>query len=175
METDMAVQKNESSKSFDLRNSGWHPRHRFEASPTFEMELQRNNISSVDDSTEITDEEAGELAPAVVNLFGNWKLSDEQALTLLGGLSSYSWDNWKKGIFGTTVLRRRDLRMRMAHLIGIHYGLRKRFSDREQGYEWIKQPNEAFDGKSALEVMLYGEMNDLAYIREWVNMDIGMG
>ena len=170
----MPLGKNANGKSSVPRNSGWQPCHRFEACPTFEMELQRNGAPNAGESLEITDEEAQELARAVVRLFHLWKLDDKEAGTLLGGLSTDTFRKWKEGIFGIA-LGRRDLRMRMAHLMGIHYGLRKRFSDPEVGYKWIKRANEAFEGKSALQVMLYGEMNDLAYIRERANEDIGMG
>ena len=171
----MPVHRKASREPSDLRNADGIPRHRFEACPTFEMSSHRNGASNIENNLEITDAEAEELAPAIVRLFGHWKLDDVQARKLLGGISTHTWTNWKNGVFGHLVLRRRDLRMRMAHLIAVHHGLRKRFSDPESGYEWIRRRNDAFEGRSALDVMLYGEMNDLAYIRERVNTDISMG
>ncbi|KGD98587.1 MULTISPECIES: MbcA/ParS/Xre antitoxin family protein [Rhizobium/Agrobacterium group] len=119
-------------------------------------------------STEITDEEAGALARTTVNLFNAWKLTDAQACTLLGGLSARTWARWKEGSVGRID---RDLKMRMAHLMGIHKGVRHLFKDPTRGYEWIKAPNTAFGGKSALDVMLQGELSDLAVMREWLDAE----
>ena len=119
-------------------------------------------------STEITDEEAEALARATVNLFNAWKLSDAQACTLLGGLSARTWARWKDGSTGRV---HRDLKMRMAHLMGIHKGVRHLFKDATRGYDWIKAPNAAFGGKSALDIMLGGELSDLAVMREWLDAE----
>ena len=78
----------------------------------------------------ITDEEAAALARATVNLFRAWKLSDAEATTLLGGLSTRTWARWKEGNIGRID---RDLRMRMAHLMGIHKGLRYLFKEPARG------------------------------------------
>ena len=82
----------------------------------------------------ITDEEAGALARATVNLFKAWQLTDAEACTLLGDLSARTFARWKEGNFGRID---RDLRMRMAHLMGIHKGLRYLFRDPARGYEWL--------------------------------------
>jgi len=119
-------------------------------------------------SAEITDVEAGALARTTVNLFNAWKLTDAQACTLLGGLSARTWARWKEGNVGRVD---RDLKMRMAHLMGIHKGVRHLFKDATRGYEWIKAPNTAFGGKSALDVMLQGELSDLAVMREWLDAE----
>ena len=119
-------------------------------------------------SPEITDDEAEALARTTVNLFNAWKLTDAQACTLLGGLSARTWARWKEGSPGRV---HRDLKMRMAHLMGIHKGVRHLFKDATRGYDWIKVPNAAFGGKSALDVMLGGELADLAVMREWLDAE----
>jgi hypothetical protein len=78
----------------------------------------------------ITDAEAGALARATVNLFRAWGLSDAEARTLLGGMSARTWARWKDGEPGRID---RDLRMRMAHLMGIHKGLRYLFREPARG------------------------------------------
>lgn len=118
----------------------------------------------------ITEEEAGALARTTVNLFKAWGLSDAEASTLLGGLSARTWARWKEGQIGRID---RDLRMRMAHLMGIHKGLRYLFKDPARGYEWIRKPNAAFAGRSALDLMLRGEMADLQAMREWLDAERG--
>jgi hypothetical protein len=135
------------------------------------MELQPISITPAGNlSKVITDEEAGALARNTVNLFKAWKLSDTEASTLLGDMSPRTWARWKEGSIGRID---RDLRMRMAHLMGIHKGLRYMFRDAARGYAWIRKPNGAFDGLSALDLMLRGEISDLAALREWLNAERG--
>jgi hypothetical protein len=122
------------------------------------------------DSPSITDDEARALSRATVNLFRAWGLSDAEARTLLGGMSPRTWARWKDGDIGRTD---RDLRMRMAHLMGIHKGLRYLFRDPARGYAWIRKPNTAFAGQSALDIMLRGELSDLALMREWLDAERG--
>lgn len=119
----------------------------------------------------ITDEQAQAMARAIPNLFKHWELSDVDACNLLGGMSRMTWSRWKKGNAGRID---RDLRMRMAHLIGIHIGLRTLFQDPADGYAWLREPNKMLGGLRALDVMLGGEMADLAYMRNWIGAEIGV-
>jgi uncharacterized protein (DUF2384 family) len=128
------------------------------------------NTPAAAGTTLITDEEAGALARTTVNLFKVWNLSDAEACTLLGGMSSRTWARWKDGNIGRID---RDLRMRMAHLMGIHKGLRYLFKDPARGYAWIRKPNSAFGGQSALDLMLRGDMSDLSAVREWIDAERG--
>ena len=118
----------------------------------------------------ITDEEAAALARATVNLFRAWKLSDAEATTLLGGLSTRTWARWKEGNIGRID---RDLRMRMAHLMGIHKGLRYLYRDVEQAYRWVKKPNAMFAGQRALDVMLGGSIFALQRVRAYLDAERG--
>jgi len=118
----------------------------------------------------ISDEEAGALARATVNLFKAWKLTDLEACMLLGGMSARTWARWKESSHGRLD---RDLRTRMAHLMGIHKGLRYLFRDLERGYAWVRKPNAAFGGLSALQLMLRGEISDLAALRDWLDAERG--
>lgn len=118
----------------------------------------------------ITDEEACALARTTVSLFRVWGLSDTEARTLLGGMAPRTWARWKDGEIGRID---RDLRMRMAHLMGIHKGLRYLFRDPARGYAWVRRPNAAFEGRSALDMMLRGELADLAAMRAWIDAERG--
>ena len=105
----------------------------------------------------ITDQEAAALARTTVSLFRAWQLSDIEARTLLGDMAQRTWARWKEGGIGRID---RDLRARMAILMGIHKGLRYLFSDPARGYVWIRKPNAAFNGQSALDIMMRGEITD---------------
>lgn len=122
------------------------------------------------DSPVITGDEAAALARTTVNLFRAWGLSDAEARILLGDMAARTWARWKEGQVGRID---RDLRMRMAHLMGIHKGLRYLFKDPARGYAWVRKPNAAFGGGSALDIMLRGELADLALMREWLDAERG--
>lgn len=118
----------------------------------------------------ITDEEASALARATVNLFRAWQLTDIEARTLLGDMAQRTWARWKENNIGRID---RDLRARMAILMGIHKGLRYLFSDPARGYAWIRKPNANFEGKSALDIMMRGEITDLIDLRSWLDAERG--
>lgn len=62
---------------------------------------------------------------------------------------------------------------RLAALIGIHKALRYMFSAPERGYEWVRKPNAAFRGHSALDKMLQGAPTDLADVRAYLDAERG--
>ena len=118
----------------------------------------------------ITDEEAAALARTTVNLFRAWQLSDIEARTLLGDMAQRTWARWKEGGIGRID---RDLRARMAILMGIHKGLRYLFSEAPRGYAWIRKPNANLGGQSALDVMMRGEITDLIDLRAYLDAERG--
>jgi len=118
----------------------------------------------------ITDEEAAALARTTIGLFRAWQLSDIEARTLLGDMAQRTWARWKDGSIGRID---RDLRARMAILMGVHKGLRYLFTDPKRGYDWIRKPNANFNGNSALDVMMRGEITDLIDIRSYLDAERG--
>lgn len=129
-----------------------------------------HNTASRPDLPAITDEEAAALARTTVNLLRRWQLSDVEARTLLGGMAQRTWARWKDGEIGRTD---RDLRARMAILMGIHKGLRHLFTDPARGYAWIRKPNAMFGRSSALDVMMRGDITDLIDIRTYLDAERG--
>src|SRR3546814_15033794 len=103
----------------------------------------------------ITDAEAAAMFRAAINLFRLWRLTDEQAATLLD-LPLRSYRRWKSGGPGRLG---RDGKARLSNLMGIHKALRIVFREPQRGYAWIAAPNEAFGGSSALAGMLGGELD----------------
>ena len=118
----------------------------------------------------ITDEEAAALARTTVNLFRAWGLTDAEARVLLGDMTQRTWARWKVGDIGRID---RDLRARMAILMGIHKALRYLFTEPARAYGWVKRPNQAFGGRSALEVMLQGDLLDLVRVRRYLDAERG--
>lgn len=118
----------------------------------------------------ITDQEAAAMFRAAVNLFRFWGVTDEQAATLLD-LPVRTYRRWKAGEIGRIG---RDGKARLSNLMGVHKALRIIFHEPPRGYAWIKQPNAAFGGKSALEVMLGGELTDLMRVRRYLDAERGL-
>lgn len=118
----------------------------------------------------ITDAEGEAMARAVVRLFALWGLTDAQACVLLGELSPRSYARWKTGDFGRIG---RDLKARLSSLMGIHKALRIIFAEPARGYAWVKRANAAFGGRSALDVMLQGDLVDLVRVRRFLDAERG--
>lgn len=117
----------------------------------------------------ITDAEAEALLRAALNLFGKWEITDEEAATLLD-LPVRTYRRWKSGQPGRLD---RDSKARLSNLLGIHKALRIIFSEPPRAYAWIKVINDAFGGKTALDVMLGGELTDLMRVRRYLDAERG--
>ena len=106
---------------------------------------------------------------AVTKLFRLWGVTDEQAATLLD-LPGRTYARWKAGEQGRID---RDTKARLSNLMGIHKALRIVFSEADRGYRWIRAANAAFGGRSALDVMLGGELTDLMRVRRLLDAERG--
>lgn len=113
-----------------------------------------------------SNEEERAMQRAVIALFERWGLTDAEASTLLGDISARTFQRWKQGQLGRVS---NDLAARLSNLIGIHKALRLLFAEKERGYGWIKRPNAALGGKSALDVMLGGQLTDLMRVRRYLD------
>ena len=114
----------------------------------------------------ITDEEGAALARAAVNLFRHWGITDAEACILLGGISKRTYARWKEGEIGRLSI---DQKTRLSVLMGIHKALRVLFTEKSRVHEWVKKPNRAFGGRSALDVMLGGFLMDLFRVRHYLD------
>ena len=117
----------------------------------------------------ITDAEAAAMFRAAVNLFRLWQITDEDAAVLLD-LPVRTYRRWKAGELGRID---RDGKARLSNLIGIHKALRIIFREPARGYAWIKAANAAFGGRSALAIMLGGELTDLMRVRRYLDAERG--
>ena len=117
----------------------------------------------------VSDEEAAATFRAALNLFRLWSVTDEQAATLLD-LPIRTYRRWKAGEIGRID---RDTKARLSNLVGIHKALRIIFSEPQRGYAWVQAPNSAFGGRTALGVMLGGELTDLMRVRRYLDSERG--
>ncbi|MBB5719944.1 uncharacterized protein (DUF2384 family) [Stakelama sediminis] len=118
----------------------------------------------------VTQEEAAAMFRAVLNLFGKWELTDDQAATLLD-MPLRTYRRWKSEGPGRIS---RDGAARLSNLMGIHKALRILFSEARRGYAWIKADNAAFADVSALDIMLGGELTDIMRVRRYLDSERGV-
>lgn len=118
----------------------------------------------------ITDGEGAAMFRAAVNLFSRWGLTDSEAGTLLD-LPVRTYARWKSGDIGRL---NRDGKARLANLMGIHKALRVIFREPDRGYQWVRKANSSFNNKSALDVMLGGELTDLMRVRRILDAERGV-
>jgi hypothetical protein len=109
--------------------------------------------------------------PAVglfVKLAANWGLTGDQCMTLMGGMARQTWQNWKKG---KVAALGRDQRDRLSLIFGIQKGLRTVFADDAAGLRWLQGANTdaPFAGKSPLDRMLDGGIDDLFTVRRYLD------
>ena len=103
---------------------------------------------------------------------GRWQLDDAQARVLLGNPSRSTFYAYKKGQGGKLS---GDTLERVSYILGIYKALELLFSDRTQGDGWMRRPNVAFGGRSALQHALGGRVVDLAYVRQYLDYVRGDG
>jgi Protein of unknown function (DUF2384) len=118
----------------------------------------------------ITDDEARAMQRAIIRLFEHWGITDNEASIVLGDVSPRTFQRWKVGQYGRAGV---DLIARMSNLLGIHKALRMLFSDPVRGYRWVRAANDAFGGKSALNIMLAGQITDLMRVRRYLDAQRG--
>lgn len=104
----------------------------------------------------------------VFNIADSWQLSSKEARILLGSPPESTFYKWKSGKVGVVS---RDLLERVSYLLGIYKALQLLLPAPSAADAWIKRPNDAplFNGKSALEVMLSGNVADLYLVRQYLD------
>jgi hypothetical protein len=116
----------------------------------------------------ITHAEAAAMLRAAFGIFERWGVDNLQARRLLGEPAQRTFQRWKSGEVHSIPA---DTIWRLGDLLGIHKGLRYMFTDAARGYEWIRRPNEAFGGRSALDRMLSGSPSDLTAVRMYLDAE----
>jgi hypothetical protein len=104
---------------------------------------------------------------ALFRIMDAWGVANDQARILLGSPSRSTFFRWKAGEIARLP---HDTLMRISYVLGIYKTLQTIYStDRRYADEWIKRPNTAFGGQSALEHMLGGQITDLADVRVYLD------
>lgn len=102
-------------------------------------------------------------------LAGVWSLSADQQIVLLGSPSRSTYFKWKRdggGVAG-------DTEERISHLMAIYKALQILFPDPARADAWLRRPNRVFQGRSALDVLLEGRLQDIIRVRDYVDAQRG--
>ena len=100
-----------------------------------------------------------------------WQLTSAEQQTLLGvgRTTLYQWRQGKVGPLDRHVLER------LSYLFGIYAALQLLLPQGQRADEWVRRPNSAplFNGQSALQRMLGGQVADLYVVRQYLDAQRG--
>jgi hypothetical protein len=105
---------------------------------------------------------------AFFKIADKWRLSPEEAMALLGYPGKSTFYSWKNGDV-SKVARSFDLASRISYVLGIFKALEILYQRPELADDWVRKPNLAFGGQSALKRMAAGQMVDLAAVRDYLD------
>jgi uncharacterized protein (DUF2384 family) len=109
---------------------------------------------------------------AFFRIMDAWGVSDAEAQVILGKPSRSAFYTYKKGEGGRLSA---DMLERISYVLGVYKALQLLFVQKEQADAWVKKPNQAFGGSSALQRMLGGLVADLAAVRTHLDHARGGG
>ena len=124
----------------------------------------------------VTDEEFGTalLAPALRTFFRlaeEWQLSEVEQCMLLGQPACSELKAWQRGEIASA----NDQTLgRISYLLGIYKAINLLLQDPTRARDWLRAPNDAplLGGRSALDMMLSGDVADLATIRAYLDAQL---
>ena len=130
-----------------------HPASRFEPAPLVDLnsKAERERLSR-------------SALRGFFRIAGHWKVRDEDARELLGGLSSSAWYEWKKN---PDRILEVDRITRISCLVGIYKALHILYGDKLAD-EWVALPNSnrIFAGRTPLAFMLAGGLLAMQTVRK---------
>jgi len=123
-----------------------------------------NTQSAVQNSSD-----RGSVSKMLMQLFGQWAISTEDQLEMLG----LARDNraalarYRKGV---PMSVSRDATERAGHLLAIHKNLRLLFpQNRDLAYKWMSTRNNAFEGRTPVEVVRDFGFAGLLMVRSYLD------
>lgn len=98
-----------------------------------------------------------------------WGLKPDEQSKLLG-LPTSTFYKYKS--LPTSANFSRDTMERISYILGIYKSLAILLPRNEAADGWVKRPNEIFNGQSALDRMLGGNVGDLYAVRQYLDAEI---
>ena len=100
-------------------------------------------------------------------------MSTDEQRRLLGEPARSTFFAWRKTPEHAVLSR--DTLERLSLLLGIYKALQILLPDTAAADAWVRKPNAAFGGSSALAQMLAGNVGDLLRVRRWLDAARGGG
>ena len=100
-------------------------------------------------------------------LLNTWRLSQADAVCLLG-LDEFDSSFVDALLNGRVGLRSRDFKDRIAYLFHIRKTLSALFRDETVENDWLREPHDALDKQTPMDIMLEGSMESLLLMKEYV-------
>jgi hypothetical protein len=104
-----------------------------------------------------------------LTLADRWELTTDDQIKLLGSPGRSTFFKWKKS--GGTLPN--DTIERISHLLNIYKCLEIVLPNPTSADNWIKKQNTYFESRSALEVMLDGQVSDIYRVRQYLDAQRG--
>ena len=139
--------------------------------------LERKSIDALEPGSLRDPKMRDALSASAVRLFlklaDRWQLNVDQRRVMMGDVSRQTYHNWQNGKIGPLS---RDQLERVSLLLGIHKGLKLLFADDAAGQRWFKSSNQdlPFAGRSPLDRVLLGSIDDLYAVRRYIDAWRGM-
>ena len=108
----------------------------------------------------------------VLKLREFWRLRWDQVAGLLG-FDQADTDHVVASLHGIATLRGRDVRDRIAYLFAIRATLSSLFRDLDVENQWLREPHPLLHGKSPLELLSNGSVEDLLTVKEYIETVAG--
>ncbi len=99
---------------------------------------------------------------AFFNLAKQWDLGASDCIILLGNPSERTYYRWREGKVSALP---DDTLERISVMLGIYKAIQILLPVNERANQWLKRPNSAFGGATALELMLKGRVDHLYQVR----------
>ncbi len=105
----------------------------------------------------------------VKQLLATWDLEPKAACIMLGfEPSRFAYVN--DVLQGYQTLTGRDAKDRIVHLIQIRTSLSVLFRDEAVENEWLREPHDTLNGKTPMDLLLDGSMENLLLVKEYVDL-----
>lgn len=102
-----------------------------------------------------------------------WELEDRH-LSVLLGLDESEKETVSKLLNGTITLKGRDAKDRVGYLLEIRQKLSSLFRDMDNERRWLREPQSILEGKSPLDLLLEGSMQNLIRLHALVSYVAGV-
>jgi hypothetical protein len=108
----------------------------------------------------------------LLNIAGQWQLTEVERLRLLGSPPRSTYHQWRsKALAGEAISLPLDTLLRISAVLGIHKALRILFRTEQEGLHWLRQPNRSlpFAGATPMRLLLNGTQDGIMQVRRFLD------